>query len=129
MTRSKRETRTWTHERLAEAERHFSAGLALNPFSDPCYYYRAVALLGQGKPKEALHDVDRAIEIDSRREYHQLQAEILRDTRPAGRGGSRPNSGIRGLILQLEYFLDLTSSFLSSFVPMKNFSGTLCVDT
>jgi hypothetical protein len=67
------------HERWVEAERHFSAGLALNPFSDPCYYYRSVALLGQGKPKEALHDVNRAIQIDSRREYHQFQAEILRE--------------------------------------------------
>jgi tetratricopeptide (TPR) repeat protein len=67
------------HERWVEAERHFSAGLALNPLSDPCYYYRSVALLGQGKPKEALHDVNRAIEIDSRREYHQFQAEILRE--------------------------------------------------
>jgi Zn-dependent protease len=64
--------------RFAEAERHFSAGLALDPFSDPCYYFRAIAFLDQGKPKEALQDIDRAIEIDSRQEYYNLKAEILR---------------------------------------------------
>jgi Zn-dependent protease len=64
--------------RWSEAERHFSSGLALNSFSDTCYYGRACALVEMGKMKDALRDVDRALGIDPRPEYYRLKAEILR---------------------------------------------------
>ena len=65
------------HKRWAEAERHYTAGLALNSLSDTCYYGRAIALFGQGKVNEALQDIDRAIKIVPERPYLLLRADIL----------------------------------------------------
>ena len=83
-------------KRWAEAERHYTAGLALNSLSDTCYYRRAIALFEQAKMNEALQDIDRAIKLAPEPQYHHLRAEILsalnhpaeaRDARNAGNAG------------------------------------------
>jgi tetratricopeptide (TPR) repeat protein len=61
----------------AKAERNFSEGLKLNPYSDACYYGRAFALYQLGSANEALEDIDRAIKIAPHRQYHKLRAGIL----------------------------------------------------
>jgi Zn-dependent protease len=65
------------NRRWVEAERNFSAGLSLNPFSEASYYGRAYSLFEQGKPKEALRDINRAIEIVPEPQFLHLREDIL----------------------------------------------------
>jgi Zn-dependent protease len=80
--------------RWADAERYFSEAASCNLLSDPCYFGRAAAFYEQGKHKEALRDVDRALELYSDPHYYDLKADILvamdriQEAREARRWGS-----------------------------------------
>jgi Zn-dependent protease len=63
--------------RWVDAERYFSEAASCNLLSDPCYFGRAESLYEQGKFKEALRDVNRAIELYGNPHYYDLKADIL----------------------------------------------------
>jgi tetratricopeptide (TPR) repeat protein len=87
--------------RFPDAVRAFSVAVALAPKSAECYYNRALAEAGDGSASRALHDYDRALQLDpalavarlNRGILHFQQkrpAEALADLRQAARDGADP---------------------------------------
>ena len=68
----------YDREHYAEAERHFTDALAINPDSDAALCMRASARIMLDKWQEALEDMYLAIKINDRYpSYYDLRAEIL----------------------------------------------------
>jgi Zn-dependent protease len=61
-----------------KAEDYYTKALQLDPHSAECYYARSIALMQQWKPKEALRDIDRAIQIRSDRLFSEQRDNVIR---------------------------------------------------
>jgi tetratricopeptide (TPR) repeat protein len=60
------------------AIRHGKRALALDPKQIDCYHYIAVALRGEGRFDEAVHELERLLEIDPHYEVARKEIAITR---------------------------------------------------